>query len=72
MFAIQFLFRSLSWKRLALAAALTMLATLIVIPYFASGTKFFYLWARLFVVGAVMLLGYETANTLHPHARAKW
>ncbi len=65
MSALQFLLRSLSWKRLALAAALTMLATLIVIPYFASGTKFFYLWARLFVVGVAMLLGYEAAGVLH-------
>ncbi|MBL8519328.1 MAG: histidine kinase [Betaproteobacteria bacterium] len=66
MTAFQFLLKALSWKRLALAAALTMLATLIVIPYFASGTRFFYLWARLFVVGVVMLLGYETATVLHP------
>ncbi len=65
MSAIQFLLRSLSWKRLVLSAVMTMLATLIVIPYFASGTKFFYLWARLFVVGVVMLLGYELAGVLH-------
>jgi signal transduction histidine kinase len=72
MFAIQFLLRSLSWKRLALAAGLTMLATLIVIPYFAPGTYFFYLWARLFVVGAVMLLGYEAANAGFPHLKWPW
>jgi sensor histidine kinase YesM len=66
----QFLLRGLSWKRLLLAAALTMVATLIVVPYFAMGTRFFYLWARLFVVGVVMLLGYELANLAHP--RLPW
>jgi sensor histidine kinase YesM len=60
------LLRAFRPRRLLLALALTALATFIVFPYFARGTGFFYLWARLFVVGAAMLAGYEVATALHP------
>lgn len=67
MSSVTTLLRAFRIKRLLMALVLTMVATVIVIPYFSYGTPFFYLWARLFVVGLVMLVGYEAANALHPH-----
>jgi signal transduction histidine kinase len=59
------LLRAFRPRRLILAITLTLLATVIVFPYFARGTDFHFLWARLFIVGLTMLAGYEFATACH-------
>jgi sensor histidine kinase YesM len=57
--------RNFTWKRMLLAAVLTTVATAIIKPYFLYNIPFWYLWLRLFIVAAVMLITYIVSGVLH-------
>ena len=62
---------NVTWLRILLVMVLTTVATAIVKPYFMHDVSFSYLWARLFIVGAVMLSAFIVGNVVHARASAK-
>lgn len=63
--------RNFTWQRMLLAIVLTSVATAIIKPYFYYNNAFWYLWVRLFVVAAVMLIIYIVSGVLHARFHPK-
>ncbi len=63
--------RHFTWKRMLLAVVLTTVATAIIKPYFSYNIPFWYLWLRLFIVAAAMLIIYIFSGVLHARFQPK-
>lgn len=63
--------RSFTWQRILLAAVLTTIASAIVKPYFSYNIPFWYLWLRLFIVAAVMLITYILSGVVYAQVKPK-
>ena len=57
--------RQFTWQRVLLAVGLTTIASVILKPQFGYDISFGYLWARLFIVAAVMLVIYIVSRVLY-------
>ena len=63
--------RNFTWQRILLAVVLTTVASVILKPQFGYNIPFWYLWVRLFIVAAVMLIIYIVSGVLYTQVRPK-